>query len=153
MAFLQFKNLYKLFIPKQLASYNGEISFTLMQFFGIWRPLTWKSPRKIFLFHIYSIFDLFFFLRILFFLPLFKSTEDAEVITQNSFYFTAAFTIYFKMINVMIQRKKVVETLIMFTYDICEHWSLNEYEILQKSSSTCRYEAKLNKMWYVIYLF
>ena len=148
MAFLQFKNLYKLFIPKQSDSYNGEISFTLMQFFGIWRPLTWKSPRKIFLFHIYSIFALFlfFFFVFGFFLPLFKSTEDTEVITQNSFYFTAAFTIYFKMINVMIQRKKVIKTLKMLTYDICEHRSLNEYEILQTISSKCRYKVKLKKM-------
>ena len=108
MTFLQFNNLYKLFIPKQLDSYNCEISFTLMQFFGIWRSLTWKSPWKIFLFCIYSIFALFIYFSFVFcfLLPLFKSTEDTQVITQNSFNFTATFTIYLKLINVIIQRKK-----------------------------------------------
>ena len=148
MALLQFNNLYKLFFPKQSESYNGEFSFTLLEFFGIWRPLTWKSPWKIFLFRIYSIIALFmfFFLVFCFLLTFFRSTDDAQVITQNSFYFTAAFTIYIKMINLMIQKKKVIETLKMLTYGVCEHRSLNEYEILQKCSSKCRYETEVKKM-------
>ena len=148
MALLQFNNLYKLFFRKQSESYNGEISFTLFEFFGIWRPLTWKSPCKIFLFRIYSIFAfiIFFFFVFCFLLPLFKSTEYTQVITQNTFYFAAAFTLYLKMINIMIQRKKVIKMLKMLTYDICQHRSLDEYEILQKCSYKCRYEVKLKKM-------
>ena len=52
----------------------------------------------------------------------------------------------------MIQRKKVIKTLKMLTYDICEHRSLNEYEILQKSSSECRYEVKL-KICDTLYIY
>ena len=147
MAFLQFNNLYKLFIPKQLDTYNGEISFTLIQFLGLWRPLTWKSPWKIFVFRIYSIISLFmlFFLIFCFLLTFFRSTEGTQFITQNSFYFTAACTIYLKMINLMIQKKKVIKTLKMLIYGVCEHRSLNEYEILQKCSSKCRYETEIEK--------
>ena len=147
MAFLQVNNLYKLFIPKQLDSYNGEISFTLLEFFGIWRPLTWKSPWKIFLFRIYSIIFLFMFLFIVFsfLLTFFRSTEDTQFITQNSFYFTASCTIYLKMINIMIQQKKVMKTLKMLTNGVCEHRSLNESKILQKCSSKCRYEIMIRK--------
>ena len=145
MAFLQFNNLYKLFFPKQLGLYNGEISFTLFGILGIWRPLTWKSRWKIFLFRIYSIISFFMFFCMIFclMLTLFRSNKDPQFITQNSFYFTFTCTIYLKMINLVIQKKKVIKTLKMLTYGVCEHRSLTECEILQKYSSKCRYEVKL----------
>ena len=61
--------------------YNGDISFTAMQFVGIWMPLTWNSRMKINFHHIYSIctfiINIYFFSLLIYILQV---VENKDVI-------------------------------------------------------------------------
>ena len=140
MAFLKIKNSYKILNLKQSNFYNGEYSLTVIQYFGFWRPSTYSSQWKKLLYSIYSIFMLTFFSFFVCSLLgiFFQGTGNVDVISETLMYFTAAFNTYLKTINIMIQRKKVIRTIKMFTNEICQPRTHNESKILQKCSYICR---------------
>ena len=147
MAFLKIENLYKISNLKPSNFYNGEYSLTVLQYFGFWRPLTYSSQWEKLLYCIYSIFMLTFFSIFLCSLSgiFCQGTGNVDVISESLLYFTVIFTIYLKIINLMIQRKKVTRTIKMLTNEICQPRSLSESKILQKCSYICRYEMKVKK--------
>ena len=128
MAFLKIKNVHKILNLKQSNFYNGEYSLTVIQFFGFWRPSTYNSQWKKLLYCIYSIFMLTFYWFFAWSLlaTLFRGTGNVDVISETLMYFTAAFNTYLKTINIMIQRKKVIRTIKMFTNEICQPRTHNE---------------------------
>ena len=147
MAFLKIKNVYKILNPKQSNFYNDEYSSTVMQFFGFWRQSTYNSQWKKLLYCIYSIFILTFFsffvcsLLAIFF----RGTGNVDNISESLLFFTVIFIVCSKIVNIMIQRKKVIRTIKMLTNEICQLRSLNGSKILQKCSYRCRYETRVKK--------
>ena len=55
----------------------------------------------------------------------FRGTGNVKVILEILLYFTAIFIVYFKSINIIFQRKKVIRTMKMLTNDISTIHSLS----------------------------
>ena len=134
-----------MFVSKQSDVYSGEISFALMQFVGIWVPLTGNSKLKIIVYRIYSFSALIIYIYFTFSLLLYilRETEDMDLMIETSLYFTICFVTCVKMITIMIQRKKVIEMIKMLFIEICHARNINESQILRRHSHICRYKVKI----------
>ena len=133
-----------MFSSKRKDFYNGDISFTAMQFVGIWMPSTWNSQMKIICYRIYSfctiIINIYFVFSLLIYIL--HGVGEKDVIVQNLLNFTISFSTFVKMVNIIIQRKRVDRIMKMLFDKICQPGNINESQILQSCSHTCRYKTQ-----------
>ena len=133
-----------MFSSKRKEFYNGDISFTAMQFVGIWMPSTWNSQMKIIFYLIYLIctfiINIYFVSSLL--LHILRGVENKDVIIQNLMNFTISFSSFVKMVNIIIQRKRVDRIMKMLFDKIFQPRNINESQILQSRSHTCRYKTQ-----------
>ncbi|XP_051164235.1 odorant receptor 9a-like [Leptopilina boulardi] len=128
--------------------YLGEISFILLQLFGIFKPLTWNTKWKTLIYYLYSIFMItiyfYFDISILLFLLLKAQNIDNEM--ESLYHFLAFFTVFFKMITIFLHSKIAIELVNLFKNKLCQPRDDVELKILQNTSYSCRFYT-------ILYLF
>ncbi|XP_051167812.1 odorant receptor 46a-like, partial [Leptopilina boulardi] len=120
--------------------YTGQISFTLLTLFGMWKPLSWKLQWQTWLYHIFSVFMITIYLTFIIslFMHFVKVSQPIETITENLFYFLCIVATFIKQISIMIKRKTIVESKGKLLNKFCKPEDLYESEILLKCSQICR---------------
>ena len=133
-----------MFSWKRKDFYNGDISFTAMQFVGIWMPSTWNSRMKITFYRIYSIctfiINIYFVVSLLMYIL--RGFGKKDFIIQNLMNFTIGFSTFVKMMNIIIQRKSMDRIMKILFDKICQPRNITESQILQSCSHTCRYKTQ-----------
>lgn len=116
--------------------YLGEFSFAMFQFFGFWRPVNWKSYRKIYFYRIYSIFTIIIYIlfNITFVVSLFQTHESIENLIQSIFYCCTFLTALIKLALLFRTRQVFIESNEMFLSEICQPLDDKEIAILEESS-------------------
>lgn len=134
-------------VENKLNIYMGQISFGLLNLFGMWKPLDWKLKWQMWLYHFFSVFmiTLYFTFILSLLMHFVKVSQPIETITENLFYFLCIVATFIKQICIMAKRKLVVESRKKLLNNFCEPEDRYEYEILQKCSQICRYSIFKNK--------
>ncbi|XP_033220121.1 odorant receptor 46a-like [Belonocnema kinseyi] len=120
--------------------YFGQLSYTVFQYFGMLRPLTWNSQWKIWIYRIYSIFMISIY-SIFTFSILIYLLQDIEEIVNNMetlFHFLAVFAVLIKLMSIMVKRKTLIESKNMLLDEVCQPRDFYESELLKNCSKVCR---------------
>ncbi|XP_051173282.1 odorant receptor 67c-like [Leptopilina boulardi] len=111
----------------------GEFSFKIMEYFGVWRPISWQSIWAIRLYNLYNFFMLAFlyFFTLTFFISLFENKHNKEVFMENSFYFSTLLVLCFKITYVRFKREEIIALTNMFLQGKCIPRNQDEFIIQQ----------------------
>ena len=93
----------------------------IFEFIGIWVPSNWNSQGNIFRYHIYSVFMLSMISSFLCtcLAYLLRWPENTEIMVETLLYCIAVLSTYIKMINIIIQRKRVIKMIKVLFHKIC----------------------------------
>ncbi|XP_043464755.1 odorant receptor 43a-like isoform X2 [Leptopilina heterotoma] len=125
---------------KKREIYIGQISYTLFQICGIWKPLQCHSQWKLRIYYFYSIFTLtlYFLSTFLLFIYMFQIHEDVKSFTQSVFYFSTYFNVLMKLSMLVIRREVFIKSNTMLLSDMCRSRDNYEADIINKCSEIGR---------------
>lgn len=128
-------------IKNGLELYTGQISIAIFILFGLWRPQSWNTKWKIWLYETYSTVMITLYIAFIFTLLMYllRVSKNTDSFTESLYNFLAIFTILIKQINVIVKRKTIIYLKEMFLDKLCQPRDLHELETLQKRSRICRY--------------
>lgn len=121
--------------------YTGEISITLLSFFGLWKPDNFNNKWISTLYEFYSGFMVLFYTTFAFtVLVYFKDVwRDINGLMLNFYYFFSIFSIFIKQIIILLRHNLIIDFQEKLLYKICQPRDFHEMEVLQKQSQICRW--------------
>lgn len=116
--------------------YLGQISFIILQLFGVFKPFNWNSKWKNWIYHVYSIFmiSLFFYFFIAILLFLLLKAKNIENEMESFYHFLAFFTVFFKMMTIFVRSQIAMELVNLFRNQLCQPRDDGEVKILHNTS-------------------
>lgn len=121
---------------KQLNVYTGQISFTLFQLCGLWKPTKCNSEWKLKVYYLYKIFTITVYsaFSLSLFVYMLQKHEDVESFTQSVLYFITYLNCLIKLSIVIIKREIFIKSNKMLLSSICRSCDNDEDEIVMKCS-------------------
>lgn len=112
----------------------GEYSFKIMEYLGLWRPISWQSIWSIRLYNLYStmILAFLYYFTFTFFISLFENKHNKKIFVENFFYFTTLIVLCFKITYLRFKREEIIELINMFLQGYCIPRNQDEFKIQQK---------------------
>ncbi|XP_051153388.1 odorant receptor 67c-like [Leptopilina boulardi] len=122
----------------------GELSFTLMEYLGIWRPISFTSKWSIFIYNVYSIFIIIimYFHTSTFFVNMCLNFNNTDLLIDNIIYFTGLTTLCFKMTYIKIYRNDFIAFKNMFLDTKCITQNRHELSIQFKFFKNDRFNSR-----------
>ncbi|XP_033220928.1 uncharacterized protein LOC117175328 [Belonocnema kinseyi] len=147
--------LQELIIQKRRLMYIGQVQSTVFQYLGLWRPQTWNSLWRIWIYRIYSIlmitnYSLFIFSMLTYLL---RDTSNIFNNMETLFQFSSLFTVGIKMITIMVKRKPIIDSTCILLDKLCQPRDLHELKILQSCSKVCRSNTIILQFMYIVSVF
>lgn len=120
--------------------YTGQISFTLFQLCGIWRPDKCDSEWKLKIYDLYKICTITIYtsFSLSLFVYMLQEHEDVGSFTQSVLYFFTYFNVFIKMTMVVIRRKNFIKSNKMLLSNMCRSCDSHETEIVRNCSQIGR---------------
>lgn len=117
----------------------SSLSFRVFLIIGMWRPLSWTSKCKMIIYKIYificvTIYSSFVLVLLLYF----SSVQNLNEFTLHLFFFSAAFSIWVKMLTIICRRKIILDTEEILSNELCQPKNLYESRIVDKYSHIVR---------------
>ncbi|XP_043285401.1 odorant receptor 46a-like [Venturia canescens] len=125
-----------------------SLNFTILKFFGLWRPLPWLTGWKFVLYNCYTviIIVLVFTFLVSLFIDLFSSFNSVEDFSQGSFILLTVIALFGKMVVLLAKRREIIELTNDLINDVCEPRDAAEIQIQARSKRDARWIAS----WYLV---
>ncbi|XP_043475509.1 uncharacterized protein LOC122507056 [Leptopilina heterotoma] len=123
----------------------AKVSFTVMKYFGIWRPKSWTSEWSIQLYRLYSVFNITLFLTfsVSILIHIINSSESVDTLTESLIVFLTSCSSWVKIVIILLNRKKIIQFDDMFTEKCCRPRDNQETQIQQAFDYIDRFSNKI----------
>ncbi|XP_043285615.1 odorant receptor Or1-like [Venturia canescens] len=120
-----------------------SLNFTILKFFGLWRPLPWLTGWKFVLYNCYTviIIVLVFTFLVSLFIDFFSSFNSVEDFAQGSFILLTVIALFGKMVVLLTKRREIIELTNDLINDVCEPRDAAEIQIQARSKRDARWIA------------